>query len=329
MQKEMRYGLVALAVLLAPFETLASGWVVLSPKAAGLGEIEQQTFQDLIAGELRRKSGTAALISEQVCADERCACEVGQEKGTEKAVFSALSRLGQKWIVTVTSVHSGTCGVDQSVRESILQIEDLEEVSQKVAIALVDGNSMEDVTEVGTVTSKQEEPARLREGNSGPILGVLAVVPFGSLEDTFGVGFEGGYWFESMDLALHPRISFAFSSDSEDTSYGIAKFGAGAYYLMSRGEIAPFIGGGGGIRYVSEEKGKGSPVGSVIRLEPTTIQSEEAWAPGMFVTLGAMFMRTYSTRLLFSVVYDATFTELHDSKPIQSFLFNLSINFQG
>ena len=67
----------------------------------------------------------------------------------------------------------------------------------------------------------------------------------------------------------------------------------------------------------------------MIRLEPSTTQSDDAWAPGVFVRAGAVFMRTYSTRLLFSLEYDATFTELHDSSPVQSFLFNLSINFQG
>ena len=115
-------------------------------------------------------------------------------------------KLGQKWIVSATSVDVGGCLLKNTARLSVLHIEDLEEVSNKLAKVIVEGKTLEEAVEVGNVTQKEQQKARLREGNDGLSLRVGAAVPVQTLADNFGVMVDVGYWFEALDFAIEPAL---------------------------------------------------------------------------------------------------------------------------
>jgi len=303
-------------------------WLVLKTKGASLSDEEQTIFQELLAGEIRVLSKKAAAIATTVCGDERCACEIGKKEGAQTAVFSTVSKLGQKLIVAATSVDTESCQLEQSARFTILKIEELEETSKKIGKVIVEGIPIAEAVEVGTVTEKEQEVAKLREGNNGLSLRVGGVAPFASLQNSFGVLFEAGYWFEGLDFAIEPSLGFeANAAATGSGSYGVFKVGASGVYLFSRGDIAPFLGGGGGVRFISERRERDMSVGQTIQFEGSGEEVEEAWSPGLFLRGGVMFMRTYETRLALNMDYDISFVTLHDDGPVQRINFGLSVIF--
>jgi len=314
------------SVLLLPSVALANPtWLVLSPRASGMEEGDKDAFQDLLGAEIRTLSKEAVSLSPEVCADERCACDTGTGQGAYRVVYSNISRLGQKWIVTATAVNMEGCSPINSARLSVLRIEDLEEVANKMARVMVDGKSLEEATEVGNVTEKEQEPARLREGNDGLSLRVGGAVPIQSFKENFGVMFEAGYWFEALDFAIEPTLGFQVSAASKDgATYGMFKLGASGVYLFSRGNVAPFLGAGGGIRYVEDERPRDFEFGSTLQLVGGGTSVESAWAPGAVIRGGVLFLRTYETRLALTLDYDMTFVELHDTSITQT--MNIGIN---
>ena len=254
--------------------------------------------------------------------------KLGKKEGARTAVFSTVSKLGQKLIVAATSVDTESCQLEQSARFTILKIEELEETSKKIGKVIVEGIPIAEAVEVGTVTEKEQEVAKLREGNNGLSLRVGGVAPFASLQNSFGVLFEAGYWFEGLDFAIEPSLGFeANAATTGSGSYGVFKVGASGVYLFSRGDIAPFLGGGGGVRFISERRERDMTVGQTIQFEGSGEEVEEAWSPGLFARGGVMFMRTYETRLALNVDYDISFVTLHDDGPVQRINFGLSVIF--
>lgn len=306
----------------------SGGWGVLTPKSGGMDEGSRDTYQDLMASEIRKLSGGSVSLINEVCGDEACACALGSDAGVERVVFSSLSQLGQKWIVTATSVEVVGCSTLRSERLSVLRIEDLEEVAGKMAMVLVEGKSLEEATEVGNVTQKESEAPRLREGNNGTSLRVGGAIPISSLSDNFGVMVEVGYWFEGLDFAIEPRMAFQTSAAAKDgAKYGMFKLDASGHYLFSRGNISPYLGAGGGIRFVSEERPRDFVLGDVIQVRSSGIGKEEAWAPGLYLRGGVLFMRTYSTRLALNVDYDVTFIEMFGDSAVQTVNMGISVIF--
>ena len=78
------------------------------------------------------------------------------------------------------------------------------------------------------------------------------------------------------------------------------------------------LGGGAGIRYVSESRLNPVSVGTVVRASSNDLEEDSSWGPGAFARVGVMFFRTYAVRLAVDLEYDATFVKLHDRGPPQS-----------
>jgi hypothetical protein len=292
-----------------------------------MDEVSRATFHDLLASEIQLVSGKNVHRSETVCKDEPCACAAGEKLAAKRVVLTSASKLGSKWIVTSRVIAVGECKVLNSGRVSVTGLEDLEEASNKIARMLVEGKTLAQATEVGNVTAKDQKRDRLRKGNDGLSLRVGGVFPVASFDNTFGVMWDLGYWFEGQDFAIEPRMGYQFNADEKGAEYGVFKLDAAGHYILSRGDFAPMVGGGLGIRHISQERQRDFSVGNIFSIEGDGTVHESTWAPGLFVRGGLILMRTYETRIALTVDYDMTFAESHGDAFSQTLNVGVAVIF--
>ncbi len=302
-------------------------WTVLPPTARGVADDTAQSFRELLEGELATRSG-ARFVPGAPCRDLACASKVGREAGAAVAVLPRLSTLGEKIVVVVSVVDTANGATVSSQRMSVDRVEDLEQVAQRMADAITSGRSTDDTAALGAITAQEQAPARRRKGLSGLSLRLGGAAPYGDPYSAgFGVLIDGGFWYEANDFAIEPRVGYRFSTDGEDEGWSMFAGDLGAFWLLSRGDIAPFLGGGAGIRYAREDRYQPVSVGSVVRLTSNDLEADAAWGPGVFTRVGVMFFRTYAVRMAFDIEYDVTFVDLHDSGPPQTFNFGVRLIF--
>jgi len=244
-------------------------------------------------------------------------------------IYAKLSRLGRKIIATATAVEvSGAQNLSQQ-RMSVDQVEDLEAVASRMARAIVEGRSTEDVAELGNVTRSETKPARRRKGQSGLILKVGGVSPMGDLYRAgFGILLDVGYWYEARDFAIHPSLNYRGNAKNrEGESYNQVNLDIAANYILARSDFAPFIAVGGGLRHIEEERQLEAIQGTVMVLDSSGPRKESTWAPGAFVRAGLLLFRTYTMRMALSADYDLSFASLHGHTNPQAFNFGISVIF--
>jgi hypothetical protein len=104
-----------------------------------------------------------------------------------------------------------------------------------------------------------------------------------------GMAFDVGWWIESGNLAFEPRLGVRFDAVvKSEAAYAEVPIDLGAFFLTSTGDVAPFIGGGVGARYVWERRVSKLTVGAVLPAQ-TDIQREgDAWGVGLYGRLGLL-----------------------------------------
>jgi hypothetical protein len=319
-----------LALLLAaPAAHAQDAWAVLPFQSRKVPGEAAETFRDLLISELGARTGSRFVDAPAVCSDMPCARQAGNKAGAAVAVFGKLSKLGRKIIVTVTAVEVGGGAPLSQQRMSVDRVEDLEAVATRMAQAIVDGENTDQTAQLGAITHKESQPDLRREGESGLALRVGGVSPFGDPYSAgFGIMADIGYWYEATDFAIEPRFGFRTNADSdEEEGYSAYHFDVSANYIFGRGDVAPFFGVGGGLRYVSESRRNPISTGQVIAFESDDLEEDAGWAPGGFARVGLLLFRTYSLRTALTVDYDITFAELHGRSNPQTLNFGISVMF--
>ncbi|MCA9542989.1 MAG: hypothetical protein KC613_01330 [Myxococcales bacterium] len=305
----------------------ADAWTVLPPVARGVDADVAASFRDLLEGELATRSG-ARFVAGEACRDLSCARQTGQRVGAAVAVLPRLSVLGQKTVVVVTVVDSASGATLSNQRMSVDRVEDLEAVAQRMAEAITTGQSTDETAELGQITEQERTPAKRRKGLSGLSLRLGGASPFGDSQAAgFGILVDGGFWYEANDFAIEPRVGYRFSADGEEESWGMFAGDFGAFWILTRNDFAPFLGGGAGIRHVREDRLNPISTGTVVRASSNDLEEDSGWGPGVFTRVGIMFFRTYAVRMAVDLEYDVTFVDLHDNGPPQSFNFGVRLIF--
>ncbi len=209
-----------------------------------------------------------------------------------------MNRLGEKIIFqySVVDVQAGKTVLSDEM--SALRVEDLDQVSKRVAASIVQETPAEKTAEVGLVTEQETEEARSRKANS-----------------TWGVAFgylypQKGYDNEDRLFVWDFRSFYELRHVTVDAVLGIRKgfaLNIGFLYLMSPKDFSPFIGAGLGFHAVSHK------VGYVYDGNYYDYQPEKPSDGFEFLFKGGFLtFRTYDFRVVATVEYSVTLNDYHD-----------------
>lgn len=320
--------LILFLALAVPNAAWAEAWSVLPFGARGVDLDTTATFRDLLVAELGGKTRANFVDTDDVCTDVPCAMEVGRALGVHVVVYGRLSRLGENIVVTSAAVDVEEGETLSQLRMSVDRVEDLEKVAARMASAIVEGEDVQETAELGAITDEEAEPDTRREGDSGLALRVGGVMPFGdALTSGFGILFDVGYWYEARDFSIEPYFRYRGAASSDDDErYDGVNFDVAANYILLRGDFAPFVGLGGGLRWLNESRRIPVDIGTSLS-KIDDLEEDAGWGPGAFARLGVLLFRTYTMRMALTAQYDATFIELHDDSVAQAVDFAISVIF--
>lgn len=327
---------LALATLLAVLLTTSvasaqNKWTIIPLNSRGLDEAVVLTFKDLLQNEISGRNGAefVDVASDSRCADVPCAKRVAKRVGADVVVYGALSSLGKNIIVTVSVVDAGAGTPLSTQKITVDKIEDLESAAERIARAILGGTTTSETAELGNITNKESKPAQRREGLSGLGLRVGMLVPLG---ESYGDGTPGlvtdfSYWYEARSFAIEPRLGLRFDTDTDEGRYFEAVFDVGAYYLLGLGDFASFLGGGGGMRILSESRLITRTEGTIMVSTQEQELDDSAVGPSVFARAGVLLFRTYTLRVALTVDYNVTFAELNNRKNPQSMTAGIGVMF--
>lgn len=324
--------LLAVAVALLPAPAAAGDvWTIgpLRERAVTPGLAE--TFRDLLQSELAGRGGAAFVGSDEACADVPCAVGAGTAAKADVAIYGAVAGLGRKVVVTVTAVDVREGTVLSSQKMAVDRVEQLDVVASRMAEAILSGRSVDDTARLGTITREEAQPDTVREVRSGFTARMGGFVPIGDAyaRSGFGLAMDAAYWFEGRHFAIEPRIGVRFSADANSGDHGYVEvpIDVAAFYILGLGDFAPFIGGGGGVRFLWEKLHMRQEVGTVVRMYEDWTDEDSAWGFGLFGRLGVLLFRTYSVRMSIIAEYGVNFVTIHGHKYPQAFSFGLGVVF--
>lgn len=296
----------------------ADAWTVLPIQGSSLDDETREAFHDLVVSELTSRNGATFVAAETFCADAPCARKAANEAGAAVAVFGRVSRLGSTLIVTLTAVDAGSGATLSSQRMKVDRVEDLDAVAARMAAAIVEGRTVDETAELGVITQAEVAPDRRREGDSGLALRIGGVAP---LADGWRAGFgmlvDLGYWYEARDFAIEPRIGYRGTPAAKagEDEYQALNVDVIAHYILTRTDIAPYVGIGGGLRVIEETRIHRTTVGKIVRLTGEVEDSEDGIGGGAVARAGLLLFRTYTLRVALNVDYDVSFVRLHGVFP--------------
>jgi len=292
----------------------ADNWAMLPMVARNTDPQSAAIFLDLLQNELSSRTAASFTAGARPCADVPCAVRAGQQLGADRAVFGSISQLGTDLIVTVTVVDVGRQAVDSSQKITVDRLEDLDAAAERIAAAIVAGSSTEETAQLGNITAAEVAPERRREGLGGLGLRVGGLMPIrdGYADGLPGVLVDVSYWYETAQFAIEPRIGVRFDASGQAGSYVDIPIDLGAYYIAGKSDLALFVGGGAGLRYLADERYRTYSTGSVIVASHTALNNDSAFGLGAFGRVGALLFRTYSLRVALTVDYNITFVDIND-----------------
>jgi hypothetical protein len=303
-------------------------WTVLPFAERGLEPGAADTFRELLQTELAARTGAAFGVADVVCADVPCAVAAAEPLGATVAVFGSLSRLGQKVVVTATLVDVPGAAVLNSDRMTVSRIEELDTVAARLAEAFVSGRPVAETARLGTITRAEAAPDVRREGESGFWFGLGGIAPLGGgyAEAGMGVLFEFGWLFEARWFAIGPRLGVRFSAEEKGGGrYVEVPIDVTAAYIMSLGDVAPFIGIGAGVHFLWEDRPTRITVGNIIPQVSHKKVDDSAWGFGLSGRIGLLLLRTYAVRLTIWGEYGATFVDLNGHRFPQAITFGMGL----
>ncbi len=320
--------LLFLMVLLTTFQANAGQrWAVFTFSTRSLERNNVETFADLFKNELSKHLNAPVVALPTTCNDGYCAAREGAKASAQYALFGSLNTLGKKILINATVVEVDSGGVVSNQSMSVDQIEDLEAAATRLAQAIAQRTSVANTAELGTITRQETEPDRRREGARGASFRVGAIVPLGSgyAEAGGGIALDLGYWFEARDFAIEPRVGVRFDTSKGAAQFIEVPFDVGAFYILSRGNFAPFIGLGAGIRFLWEDRPMSVTVGNALPATSEPVVDDYAWGFGAFGRAGFLLFRTYTMRIAMTVDYNITVATLNGHSTPQSLTFGIGL----
>lgn len=263
-----------------------------------LGEIRQGVFED-------RTDSSCLAIS--------CAAPLLSARGADQALWFSMVRLGGTFNLSASLFHQGDS--QAVVRRTTLQtLDDLPKSYDQLLRAVFDGTSVAEAATIDNIGRGESENTPLRRRSlamSGITLGMLYPVGRSSyqreIHETRRANVDG--IFTSLDSVRYRRPTqnlmlgysywnefsqnLALDADFRANLPSALAFQADVVGFYSRGDIAPFVGGGLGVEYVLPD-------------DPDP-EDKINVGPQVNVQTGVMLFRTYDVRAMVRGGYQITF----------------------
>jgi len=295
---------ISLSLCFQQFAYAQERLVTLPLKGGGVDASTLETVHLLLVSEIERfktyelvpEGEILPLLAGQSCSEPVCATDLGRQVNASKVVFGSLNRLGDKIIFHYAVVDVSTGATLLSDDLSALRVEDLDQVTKRIAASIVRQVPAEQTVEVGLVTEQESEKSRTRKANSswGIAFGYLYpqkghdnkksvfVWDFRSLYETRHV---------TVDALLGIRDGFALN--------------VGFLYLVGRTDFSPFVGAGVGFHAVAHEQYYD------YTDDPQNNKREDGLE--LLVKAGFLAFRTYDFRVIANVEYGIINNDYDDS----------------
>jgi hypothetical protein len=244
----MRAHGLSLCILLVASVASAERLAVLPVSGLNVHEGTLAAAQDVLKGELQKTGRFQVTLVPGVGRQElepEAAVELTRQHAAELGVVLQVTRLGTAARLRMTAYHAGTGQVVWIDELSAASPDDMPAVLARLAQGFATGQRAVDNADIETVTQKESSPLLKRRATNvfGLELGYL--VPLSSPYDGGQLALPGLALFWLYDArSFLADIAVGFHTNGDEGDFWV---GLGAYYPFSRGDLAPFI--GGGLRY--------------------------------------------------------------------------------
>jgi hypothetical protein len=285
--------ILLLVALLAPVAARAADVVALLPATgANVHEGHLAAATDVLRTSLERTGSymVAPVRSPAAAGEEPTAAQAGEAArmaGAALAVTLRVSRLGATASVRLAAYRvDGTAAhVDEL---SAAGPDDLAPVIQRLARGLAEGRTARALAEIDSVTERESDPylkyvaTHVFGLRLGSAFLLNRAAPAGSAHPAAGGGL---FWLYDARSFL-ADLSFDLNGGDDDR---LVALGLGFYYPFSRGNVAPYA--GGGVTYAWEETGGDGGQGLMLRaaagailgrLSTVQVRVELAYVVGTF-----------------------------------------------
>ncbi len=324
---------LAVLVLIGSGTAAAQGqpqWGIDRFPVRGLGGGEAATFRDLLKSEISQRNGVAFVDLGVECPDATCTMQAARQARLRYAVHASIGRLGRKVVVSFAAVDATRGQVLVSDTMSVGSVEELDTLAKRIASTIVDGRPVEQTAQLGEITKEEAKAPVRRDTRSGFSLGPEAIFPTrGYADEQFGVGLGVGLWFESMDFAIEPRLSYRTELSSGGEIYDHVALDLGVYYLMSRTDFSPLLGGGVGVHYLHEEVPVEHQVGTELRSSTSDIIDDSVAGVSGYLRAGMLLLRTYDVSVMLSVDYAINLADFQERSDEQALRISTSVIIGG
>jgi len=245
---------------------------VLHLKPVGVANETAEAVAGLLANELsglgHKVLNTDAMdgaVGEVLqCYEANCAAEAGFKAQVERVIFGSVSKFGEKYMVQISVVNVSTREVVWSGSLAAKSAEDLDTVVKRIAKAINEGKKVETGAEVGAIT-EQEITQEAKRKEAFYATGASFVYGFpvqGYANASSIMGFNWVNWYETPNFAVEFNGGYLWSLNAMTTGQitdepSIIDYGADIsfFYLFSKGDFSPYVGGGLGPRFIMMEAG--------------------------------------------------------------------------
>lgn len=308
----------------------AQKWVITEFAGHGVDPSTVATFRGLLRDEIQQRNHAAFADIGVACPDSGCALSSATGTGADVVVYGSVGKLGEKLSVSVraSELASGRTVFSQSL--SVDRPEELDIAAKRLADALVSGEDVADNAEVGTVTHEEARAPARRDTRVGFLFGFHGVVPFtGYAEEQLGVGTTLGAFIEAYDFVIEPTLGFRFDLTDQSEAWTHLPLDIAFAYVFSRGDVAPFLGGGLGLHVLFERVHMQRTVGDVLRSTSKDVVDDTLVGASFFPRAGFLFMRTYDVSLELVVEYPLTLADFEQRSSESALRFGMNLVIGG
>ncbi|MCK4576326.1 hypothetical protein KAU34_07955 [candidate division WOR-3 bacterium] len=237
------------------------------------------------------------------CENKKCAADIGSRINADKVVYGTISKLGEKYIISAFVVKVSSKSIVFQDRITATSAEDLDITSKRLAKSIATGKKVAKTAEIGAITEEEtKEPRRRTSFYTGGIKFGWGL-PLGG--DSYGgvnslISYDAIGWYETPNFMVELMFGISRSSGYTffDTTVSASEFypEISIFYLLSKGDFCPFVGGGMGMRFLTIEK--------------DFFDMETATALGINLGGGIILFRTYDFRIVLDGRYSINFADL-------------------
>jgi hypothetical protein len=233
-------------------------------KLAGIESNITEAIYQLLKSELSSYGHTVTSpdkieekLGERVeCDNKKCAAEIGIQMGLDKVIFGAVTKLGEKYIVSAVVVESQTGEIVFSDKVTSATPEDLDVCLSRLVKSIEEGKEVEKTVEVGKITEEEIEKGAKRKKaffswGGGIGIGTLAI-GYGDAQGDIINYYIGKAWYETPKFAAEVNsnmgnfLGLGFEDETKEWSFGIALL-----YFFSTADFSPYLGAGPALKSIS------------------------------------------------------------------------------